>query len=99
MREVRTWSTQVASDVIHDGLGLELLDAGGAIRVEVLRCDADKTVLVTFGDGVRPPSAVLEGFFAEAVLRLGNFDDGSARTPSPRGKGAAMKKRAAVGGR
>jgi hypothetical protein len=44
MSPIPEWSTQTASDVIHDGLGVELLDAEGVIRATVFRCDADLTV-------------------------------------------------------
>ena len=35
---------QVASDVVRDGLGLELLDPTGNVVAEVFRADADKTL-------------------------------------------------------
>ena len=77
MSERRPWSIQLASDVVHDGLGAELLDAGLIIRVVVFRCDADNTVSVIFEDGERPPLGILDWFFSEAATRLGCFEDGS----------------------
>ena len=47
----------MASDVIRDGLGLELLDITGAVRAEVFRCDADHTVTVSHFEGNEAPSA------------------------------------------
>jgi G:T-mismatch repair DNA endonuclease (very short patch repair protein) len=41
------WTTQVASDVQRDGLGLELLRKGGIVVADVFRCDADNSVSVT----------------------------------------------------
>ena len=35
---------QVASDVVRDGLGLELIDPTGNVAAEVFRADADKTL-------------------------------------------------------
>ena len=70
------WSYSIASDVARDGLGAELSD-GDEVRVEVFRCDATKTVTVSFA-GERPPADVLEWFFAEAAARLEAFEDGSA---------------------
>jgi hypothetical protein len=74
--ESSAWSIQVASDVLRDGLGVELLDASRAVRAEVFRCDADNTVAVYLG-GQRPPTDVLEWFYGEAMVRLGTFEDGS----------------------
>lgn len=35
---------QVASDVMRDGLGVELTDADGNVLAEIFRCDADITL-------------------------------------------------------
>jgi hypothetical protein len=37
--------TQVVSDVLRDGLGIELVPDGGVAVAEVFRCDANHTVL------------------------------------------------------
>ncbi|MEM8670475.1 MAG: hypothetical protein AAGG48_23315 [Planctomycetota bacterium] len=39
--------TQIASDIIRDGIGVELLDAKGDVVAEVFRCDRDHTVTVS----------------------------------------------------
>ena len=67
---------QVASDVIRDGLGVELLDESGNVVAEVFRSDALKTVTVSvFVDGL--PLVWVEKLLAAARDRLGEFDDGS----------------------
>ncbi len=74
----RGWSLQVASDIIRDGLGVELLDASRRIRAEVFRCDADHTVTVThYDDEERPSRELLDWYYAEAARRLVAFEDGS----------------------
>lgn len=40
------WTTQLASDIVRDGLGLELLDTPYRVVAEVFRCDADHTVTI-----------------------------------------------------
>ncbi len=73
------WSTQVASDVIRDGLGLELLDGAGRVSAEVFRCDADRTVTVRlFQNSI--PSDVLVELMDLARTKLVEFEDG---TPLP----------------
>ena len=42
---------QIASDIIRDGLGLELLKDELGV-VEVFRCDADKAVMVAVHEAV-----------------------------------------------
>ncbi len=69
------WKLQTASDIIRDGLGLELLDAAGTISAEVFRCDADHSVtLRVFDAGV--PKVVIEELVAHARIHLGTFEDG-----------------------
>jgi hypothetical protein len=41
------FTTQIASDIHRDGLGVELLSSSGSIVAEVFRCDRDKTVRVS----------------------------------------------------
>ena len=70
---------QLASDVIRDGLGLELLGDPYRVAAEVFRCDADHTVTVrVFEDGV--PDDVLEELVQCARERMQRFEDG---TPLP----------------
>lgn len=64
--------------MIHDGLGVELLDAKRVIRAEVFRCDADHTVTVThYDDGGPVPPEILDWYYAEATRRLDAFEEGS----------------------
>jgi hypothetical protein len=69
---------QVASDVVRDGLGLELL-SGDEVVAEVFRCDADHSLIITTFDHELPLVAI-EELIAEARERLGAFEDG---TPLP----------------
>lgn len=72
------FATQVASDVVRDGLGVELL-AAGEVVAEVFRCDADHSlVLNTFGNDV--PLVEIERLISLARNRLEVFEDG---TPLP----------------
>jgi len=73
------WQTQVASDIIRDGLGYELLDDAENIVAEVFRCDADLTVTVSVFDESLLQE-VVEELVAEARQCLGAFEDG---TPLP----------------
>lgn len=73
------WTMQIASDVIRDGLGLELVDSSGDIAAEVFRCDADHSVTVRrFDDSV--PDDVLAELVDHARRCLSPFEDG---TPLP----------------
>jgi len=82
MSPTHKWSTQTASDVINDGFGIELLDAKGVIHVTVFRCDADRTVTLYLPrPEERPPTEVLDWFYARAVLALDTFEDGSPLSP------------------
>ena len=38
------WQFQIASDIIRDGLGLELLDKNESVVAEVFRCDKDRSI-------------------------------------------------------
>jgi hypothetical protein len=38
---------QIASDVIRDGLGLELINATNQVCAKVFRCDADKILKIS----------------------------------------------------
>ena len=66
---------QVASDVIRDGLGIELL-SGDQVVAEVFRCDADRSlVITTFGNDL--PLIAVEQLIAVARERLRVFEDGA----------------------
>jgi hypothetical protein len=72
-----SFAYQLASDVIRDGLGLELLDANGEVVAEVFRSDAEHSVqLSTFKVGLEE-SAIRELAIA-AIARLDPFTDGSS---------------------
>lgn len=70
------YKTQVASDIIRDGLGYELLNKELDTVAEIFRCDADYTVKVT-GDLSGVPLTVLEWFITGAKERLDPFEDGT----------------------
>jgi hypothetical protein len=68
----------VGSDVIRDGLGVELV-AGDVTVAEIFRCDADHSLIVTtFNNDV--PLVAVEELIAVARARLREFEDG---TPLP----------------
>lgn len=69
------YKLQVASDVIRDGLGFELLSETGEVVAEVFRCDRDHTVIVsTFSYDI--PLQAIEQLIACAKERLEPFEDG-----------------------
>jgi len=66
----------VASDVIRDGLGMELEDASGAVVAEVFRSDRQHTLTVnTFGHNV--PVEELVAMIEQAKVELEPFEDGT----------------------
>ncbi|ADJ64956.1 hypothetical protein G5B88_17575 [Herbaspirillum seropedicae] len=67
---------QIASDVIRDGLGVELVDPIGKVLAEVFRCDADHSLTVSlFIDEL--PFSLIEKLVLMARTELGVFEDGS----------------------
>ena len=75
-----TYRTQVASDIVRDGLGLELVDAHRDILAEVFRCDADHTVVLEiFADSI--PDSFLDRLIKDAYHRLDAFEDGTPLPP------------------
>ncbi len=69
-------SFQVASDIIRDGLGVELLDSGGDVVAEIFRCDKDHSLVVsTFGNDI--PMQVMEKLLEKARTNLEPFEDGT----------------------
>jgi hypothetical protein len=71
---------QVASDIIRDGLGVELTDAEGTVLAEVFRCDADHSLKVAlFHDDL--PFLQIEKLVQMAREELVSFEDG---TPLPK---------------
>ena len=70
------FKTQVASDVIRDGLGVELIDSSGNVLAEIFRCDSDHTVIVsTFGNYI--PMQAMEKLLERARVELEPFEDGT----------------------
>jgi hypothetical protein len=70
------YTTQVASDVDRDGVGVELLSESGAVVAEVLRGDRDHTVLLnTFGYDL--PLEAVEMLIVRAKAVLEPFEDGA----------------------
>jgi hypothetical protein len=88
------YTTQVASDINRDGVGVELLSETGEVVAEVFRSDRDHTVLVnTFSFDV--PLRALELLLARANERLNPFEDGTgldeARVVPPHRLGTAQR--------
>ncbi len=84
---MHSYKTQVASDIIRDGLGVELLDEAGTVVAEVFRCDRDRTIMVnTFANDV--PLQAMQQLISRARERLEPFEDGAllneATLPAPR---------------
>jgi len=71
---------QVASDLIRDGLGVELIDQRGDVLAEIFRCDADHTlVLEVFHADI--PSPEIDALILDAYERLERFEDGTPLPP------------------
>ena len=71
------WTTQLASDVIRDGLRFELVNEHDRVAAEVFRCDADHSVTVNVFENSLPED-VLDEFIEHARRRLGDFEDGTS---------------------
>jgi hypothetical protein len=70
------FQTQVVSDVVRDGLGIELISPDGSVVAEVFRLDAAHSVSVSlFADAV--PLAAIELLLQRARNELGRFEDGT----------------------
>ena len=65
-----------ASDILRDGLGVELLDNSGAVIAEVFRSDRKRTVTITTFSGEVPLTAMQE-LIRYALERLDPFEDGT----------------------
>ena len=72
---------QIASDIIRDGLGVELIDADGTVLAEVFQCDADHSLKVALFCDVLPFLQV-EKLVQMAREELVSFKDGTP-LPSP----------------
>ena len=77
---MKSWSTQFASDIIRDGLGVELLTRDGDIVAEVFRSDANHTVRVScWSDAVTQD--VLDWLLQCSLEPLDTFEDGTPLPP------------------
>ena len=75
---------QIASDIIRDGLGVELLGEGQNPVAEVFRSDKDLTLaLNTFGNDI--PVNILEDLLAYAKHTLEPFEAGKPLTQADMG--------------
>lgn len=74
--EVAPFRFQLASDVIRDGLGVELLDHNHCVLAEIFRCDRDHTLTISlFTENL--PFAAIEMLIDRAKLNLDPFEDGT----------------------
>lgn len=72
---------QIASDVIRDGLGLELINATNQICAEVFRCDADNTLKISlFAEDL--PFVQVEKLVLIARKELACYEDGTPLPPT-----------------
>jgi hypothetical protein len=74
-----TYRYQVASDIVRDGLGVELIDDHRNVVAEVFRCDAKNSLTISLFAEELPFSEV-EKLVQMARSELGQFEDG---TPLP----------------
>lgn len=74
-----SWQTQVVSDVIRDGLGVELLDSEAVVVAEIFRSDAEHRVTLRLFRQDLPPAAIA-CLMARAEQCLDPFDDGTPLT-------------------
>ncbi len=72
---------QIASDVIRDGLGIELINEANHVGVEVFRCDGDNTLVLSTYSGALPLIQI-DRLTSFARSRLGPFEDGTLFPPS-----------------
>jgi len=70
------FTMQFASDIVRDGLGLELLDKRDNVVAEVFRCDRDHTLSVSLFDR-SVPTEELDRLLSRASEALGPFEDGT----------------------
>jgi hypothetical protein len=76
---------QVVSDVMRNGMALELVEHGGAIRADVFRCDEDRSITLTIFEHVVPvPDDVLDALIDAAQKELDPFEDGTPIGVIPR---------------
>ena len=72
-----SYRLQIASDVIRDGLGVELIDETNEVVAEVFRRDSDNRLLFSsFKEDV--PFVEIEKLILVSRLELQQFEDGTA---------------------
>lgn len=72
---------QIASDVIRDGLGLELINTTNQVCAEVFRCDADNTLKISlFAEDL--PFVQVENLVLIARKELARYEDGTPLPPA-----------------
>jgi hypothetical protein len=72
---------QIASDVIRDGLGIELINATNHVCAEVFRCDADNTLKISlFAEDL--PFVQVENLVLIARKELSRYEDGTSLPPA-----------------
>jgi hypothetical protein len=72
-----SYRLQIASDVVRDGLGVELIDETNEVVAEVFRRDSDNQLLFSsFKEDV--PFVEVEKLILASRTELQNFEDGSA---------------------
>jgi hypothetical protein len=67
---------QFASDVIRNGMGIELVASNGDVAAEVFRSDSEHTVALNVFDPTTP-DAEIRRLVEAAVRELGAFEDGT----------------------
>lgn len=71
------YSLQTASDVIRDGLAVELIDESSQVIAEIFRCDRTGTVTFSaFHNDI--PFIQVESLIRVAREKLAAFEDGAA---------------------
>jgi hypothetical protein len=84
------YNTQVASDIVRDGIGVELLDESGRVVAEAFRSDRNHTIVVNTSS-FDVPLAALEQLLLRAKERLDPFEDGTALTDAVTGPPKLLK--------
>ena len=71
---------QIASDVIRDGLGLELINTTNQVCAEAFRCDADNTLKISlFAEDL--PFVQVENLVLIARKEFPRYEDGTPLPP------------------
>ncbi|WP_231600552.1 MULTISPECIES: hypothetical protein [Burkholderia] len=76
----RVFRLQMASDVLRDGLGLELVNDHEEVVAEVFRSDVNNSVEVSLFERDLP-FVEIERLLKKARALLGTFEDGSPLPP------------------